>query len=274
LLLIVSISLVLVGIVILIGSLVVVRKLTRQLPAGRSRKSWYAMAGLIALFVIGYLGYLFIFWDQHLVLADLIVPGIFFFGACFVWFSTFIALQTTLDVMRISDLEHETFTDPLTGIYNRRFMEQRLTEELSKARRYNFQLSVLLLDLDYFKRVNDEHGHQAGDQLLIEFSAMVNAQLRDSDILARYGGEEFLIIAPNTGPAEAALLAERLRARTEAQGFLKDYEGIQQAELNITVSIGLASFGDDIDNEEILVGTADRNLYQAKNDGRNRIAAA
>lgn len=273
-LLIVSISLVLVGIVILIGSLVVVRKLTRQLPAGRSRKSWYAMAGLIALFVIGYLGYLFIFWDQHLVLADLIVPGIFFFGACFVWFSTFIALQTTLDVMRISDLEHETFTDPLTGIYNRRFMEQRLTEELSKARRYNFQLSILLLDLDYFKRVNDEHGHQAGDQLLIEFSAMVNAQLRDSDILARYGGEEFLIIAPNTGPAEAALLAERLRARIEAQGFLKDYEGIRQAELNITVSIGLASFGDDIDNEEILIGTADRNLYQAKNDGRNRIAAA
>jgi diguanylate cyclase (GGDEF)-like protein len=274
LLLIVSISLVLVGIVILIGSLVVVRKLTRQLPAGRSRKSWYAMAGLIALFVIGYLGYLFIFWDQHLVLADLIVPGIFFFGACFVWFSTFIALQTTLDVMRISDLEHETFTDPLTGIYNRRFMEQRLTEELSKARRYNFQLSILLLDLDYFKRVNDEHGHQAGDQLLIEISAMVNAQLRDSDILARYGGEEFLIIAPNTGPAEAALLAERLRARIEAQGFLKDYEGIRQAELNITVSIGLASFGDDIDNEEILIGTADRNLYQAKNDGRNRIAAA
>lgn len=273
-LLIVSISLVLVGIVILIGSLVVVRKLTRQLPAGRSRKSWYAMAGLIALFVIGYLGYLFIFWDQHLVLADLIVPGIFFFGACFVWFSTFIALQTTLDVMRISDLEHETFTDPLTGIYNRRFMEQRLTEELSKARRYNFQLSILLLDLDYFKRVNDEHGHQAGDQLLIEISAMVNAQLRDSDILARYGGEEFLIIAPNTGPAEAALLAERLRARIEAQGFLKDYEGIRQAELNITVSIGLASFGDDIDNEEILIGTADRNLYQAKNDGRNRIAAA
>jgi GGDEF domain-containing protein len=131
LLLIVSISLVLVGIVILIGSLVVVRKLTRQLPAGRSRKSWYAMAGLIALFVIGYLGYLFIFWDQHLVLADLIVPGIFFFGACFVWFSTFIALQTTLDVMRISDLEHETFTDPLTGIYNRRFMEQRFCYSIS-----------------------------------------------------------------------------------------------------------------------------------------------
>ncbi len=164
----------LVGIAILIVSLVVVRKIIGRLPAGRSRKSWYAMAGLIGFFVVGYLGYLVIFRDQQLAMIDLIVPGIFFFGACFVWFSTFIALQTTLDVMRINDLEHETFTDPLTGIYNRRFMEQRLAEEISKARRYSFQLSVLLFDLDHFKRVNDEHGHQAGDQVLIEISALVN----------------------------------------------------------------------------------------------------
>ena len=272
-LLIVSNSLVLIGIIILLGSLVVVRKLTRQLPAGRSRKSWSAMAGLIALFVVGYLSYILLFWNQHVAIVDLIVPGIFFFGACFVWFSTFIALQTTLDVMRISDLEHETFTDPLTGIYNRRFMEQRLAEEVSKARRYSFQLSVLLFDLDHFKRVNDEHGHQAGDQVLIEISALVNEQLRDSDILSRYGGEEFLIIAPHTGPAEAVLVAERLRARIEAQGFLQGYEGIQQSELHETVSIGLASFGDSSDNEELLIGNADRNLYQAKNDGRNRVAA-
>ena len=272
-LLIVSNSLVLVGIIILLGSLVVVRKLTRQLPAGRSRKSWTAMAGLIALFVVGYLGYIVIFWKQHVVMIDLIVPGIFFFGACFVWFSTFIALQTTLDVMRISDLELETFTDPLTGTYNRRFMEQRLVEEISKARRYSFQLSVLLFDLDHFKQVNDVHGHQAGDQVLIEISALVNEQLRDSDILSRYGGEEFLIITPNTGPTEAALLAERLRARIEAHGFLQGHEGIQQPELQVTVSIGLASFGDNSDNEEILIGNADRNLYQAKNEGRNRVSA-
>jgi diguanylate cyclase (GGDEF)-like protein len=271
--LIVSNSLVLLGIIILLGSLVIVRKLTRRLPAGRSRKSWYAMAGLIALFVVGYLGYLVIFWNQHVAMIDLIVPGIFFFGACFVWFSTFIALQTTLDVMRISDLELETFTDPLTGIYNRRFMEQRLVEEISKARRYGFQLSVLLFDIDHFKQVNDEHGHQAGDQVLIEISALVNEQLRDSDILSRYGGEEFLIITPNTGPTEAALLAERLRARIEARGFLQGHEGIQQPELQVTVSIGLASFGDNSDNEEILIGNADRNLYQAKNEGRNRVSA-
>jgi diguanylate cyclase (GGDEF)-like protein len=273
LLFIVSNSLILVGIVILIGSLLVVRKITRQLPTGRTRKNWYAMASLIALFVAGYLGYIVVFWSQTVAIVDLIVPGIFFFGACFVWFSTFIALQTTLDVMRISDLEHETFTDPLTGIYNRRFMEQRLDEEISKARRYGFQLSVLLFDLDYFKRVNDEHGHQAGDQVLIEISTLINEQLRDSDILSRYGGEEFLIITPNTNPAEAALLAERLRARVEAQGFLKDHEGIQQPELQLTVSIGLASFDDSNDNQGNLIANADRNLYQAKNDGRNRFVA-
>lgn len=272
-LLVVSYSLLLTGIIILIMSLLVVKKIIRQLPSGRTRKSWCVMTCLIIIFVIGYLSYIAIFLNQQLAVIDLVVPVIFFFGACFVWFSTFLALQTTLDVMRISDLEQETFTDPLTGIYNRRFMEQRLTEEISKARRYNFQLSVLLFDLDHFKQVNDKHGHQAGDQALIEISTLVNAQLRDSDILSRYGGEEFLIITPNTGPAEVVLLAERLRARIETHDFLKDYEGIQESDLHLTVSIGLASFGDSSDNEEILIGNADRNLYLAKNQGRNRVAA-
>ncbi len=267
----VSNSLVLIGCIILLASLAVVRKITLQLSAGRSCKSWCAMSGLIVLFVVGYLSYIAIFWDQQTAMVDLIVPGIFFFGACFVWFSTYIALQTTLDVMRISDLEHETLTDPLTGVYNRRFMEQRLAEEISKARRYCFQLSILLFDLDHFKRVNDEHGHQAGDRMLIEICNLVNDQLRDSDILSRYGGEEFLVIAPNTGPAEAALLAERLRARIEANVFLKDHEESTAQGLPITISIGIASFDDDNDNDETLIGNADRNLYQAKHEGRNRV---
>lgn len=267
----VSTGLVLIGCIILLASLAVVRKITLQLPAGRSCKSWCAMSGLIILFVVGYLGYIAIFWDRHTAMVDLIVPGIFFFGACFVWFSTYIALQTTLDVIRISDLEHETLTDPLTGIYNRRFMEQRLAEEISKARRYCFQLSILLFDLDHFKRVNDQHGHQAGDRMLIEISNLVNEQLRDSDILSRYGGEEFLVIAPNTGPADAALLAERLRARIEANPFLKDDDELTARGIHTTISIGIASFDDDNDNEETLIGNADRNLYQAKHGGRNRV---
>ena len=231
------------------------------------------MAGLIALFVISYLGYLVVFWGRQLNTVDLIVPSVFFFGACFVWLSMFLALQTAMDVMRITTLEHETFTDPLTGIYNRRFMEQRLTEEVSKARRYNFDLAVLLLDLDHFKQVNDNQGHQAGDQLLVEISGLISLELRDSDIFARYGGEEFLIIAPNTAPTNATRLAERLRSKIESIDFLQDFDSAQQHRIRITASIGVANFGGSISSEENLIGVADSNLYKAKHAGRNRVVA-
>jgi len=266
-------SLVLVGTIILIGSLVTVRKITRRLPLGSSRNSWNAMAALISLFVIGYLGYMIVFWNKHASLLDLLVPGVFFFGACFVWLSSVLALQTAMDVMRITALEHETLTDPLTGVYNRRFMEQRLREEVSKARRYHFKLAVLLLDLDHFKRVNDELGHQAGDQVLIEIGNLVNRELRDSDILARYGGEEFLVIAPNTEPSASISLAERLRKRIESHTFLTDFNKDPKLEIQITVSIGAANFGDSSNDEESLIQVADKNLYRAKHGGRNQVVA-
>ena len=266
-------SLVLVGTIILIGSLATVRKITQRLPLGSSRTSWNAMAALISLFVIGYLGYMIVFWNKHTSLLDLLVPAVFFFGACFVWLSSVLALQTAMDVMRITALEHETLTDPLTGVYNRRFMEQRLREEVSKARRYHFKLAVLLLDLDHFKRVNDELGHQAGDQVLIEIGNLVNRELRDSDILARYGGEEFLVIAPNTEPSASTSLAERLRKRIESHTFLTDFNKARKLEKQITVSIGVANFGDSSSDEKSLIQVADQNLYRAKNGGRNQVVA-
>lgn len=267
-------SLVLIGTLILLGSLLTVRRIVRQLPLGGSRNSWYAMAGLIILFIAGYLGYLTIFHDQHKLVLDLMVPGIFFFGACFVWLSAYLAMQTAMDVMRITVLEHETFTDPLTGVYNRRFMEQRLSEEVSKARRYKFDLAVLILDLDHFKRVNDEHGHQVGDRLLIELARLVSTELRDSDIFARYGGEEFLIIAPNTGANEAVGLAERLRNCIEAKRYLADFDNGQHGDIRITVSIGVANYSAEVCDETLLIGAADSNLYRAKEAGRNQVAAS
>jgi len=272
-LLLLSNSLVLVGTIILIGSLGTVRKIIRRLPPGRSRTSWCAMAGLITLFVIGYLGYMVVFWNRQSNLLDLMVPGVFFLGACFVWISSLLALQTAMDVIRIAALEHETFTDPLTGVYNRRFMKLRLGEEISTARRYGFELAILLLDLDHFKQINDRHGHQAGDQLLIEFGNIVSLELRDSDILARYGGEEFLVIAPNTAPADAISLAERLRSRIDSHDFLAGSKGDRQLEIRLTVSIGVANFGGAIVNEDSLIRLADNNLYRAKHGGRNRVVA-
>ena len=261
---------VLMGVLILAGSLFTVWKIIRRLPLGASRNSWYAMAGLIVFFVLGYLGYFAIFWGKHLTTIDLIVPGVFFFGACFVWLSTFLAMQTAMDVMRITILEHETVTDPLTGVFNRRFMDKRLVEEVSKARRYEFELAVLLLDLDHFKQINDVHGHQAGDQLLKEIGDLVGRELRDSDVLARYGGEEFLVIAPNTAPIEAIVLAERLRDRIEGHKSAAEQKNIK---LRVTVSIGVANFGGDIVDEKSLVRIADKNLYLAKDGGRNRVVS-
>ncbi len=266
-------ALVLAGIAILIASLLTVRKISSRLPPGRSRKSWHAMVVLICGFVVGYAGYVAAFWGSYNGWLDLLVPGVFFFGACFVSLSSLLALQTAKDVKRITVLEHETFTDPLTGMYNRRFMQQRLREEASKARRHGFDLAVLLLDLDHFKRVNDEYGHQVGDRLLIEVGHLVARELRDSDILARYGGEELLVIAPNTNHQDAIAVAERLRKSIEEHHFVPEPDSPPEQDIRITVSIGLASYGDHAPDEDSLVGLADANLYRAKDAGRNRVNA-
>ena len=267
-------GLVFAGALILIWALVPVRQLIGQLPIGTLRNRWYTMATLIVMFILGYLGYIGAFWNRHSELLDLIVPCVFFFGACFVWLTGILSLQTALDVMRISLLERETFTDPLTGVFNRRYLDRRLNEEVATARRYGRPLSVLLLDLDNFKKINDEHGHQIGDQVLIGAGGIVSSELRASDVLARYGGEEFLVIAPHTALLKAAEQAERLRKRIEDHDFRLQTESGKVVRLRLTISIGVASYGDGIDNVDRLVHAADENLYRAKREGRNRVVAA
>jgi diguanylate cyclase (GGDEF)-like protein len=273
LLLLISNSLVLVGIAILLGSLATVRRIILRLPQGRTRNSWFAMGSLIALFVLGYLVYANAFWEQHTEAIDLIVPGIFFFGACFVCLSTFLSLHTAIDITQINKLEKESFTDPLTGLYNRRYMDQCLQVEIAKAGRYKFDLALLLLDLDYFKLINDHYGHQVGDQVLADVSALVVHELRDSDILVRYGGEEFIAITPNTTAVNAHKLAERIRKRIETHAFFVNAKELQPIELKLTISIGISSYDDAISSQESLIHTADNNLYLAKEQGRNKVVA-
>lgn len=266
-------GLVFAGALILIGALVPVRRLIERLPSGTVRNRWYVMAALIVLFLIGYLGYATSFWNSHSNLLDLIVPTVFFFGACFVLLSVALSLQTAIDVMRISLLEQETATDFLTGVFNRRHMDRRLGEEVASARRYRFPLSVLLLDIDHFKQINDKHGHQAGDHVLVALAAIVAQELRESDILARYGGEEFLVMTPHTPLLGATDVAEQLRKRIESHDFSlpKELGGIHG--IRVTASIGVASFGDGVDSRERLIHAADENLYRAKQEGRNRVIA-
>ena len=261
------------GALVLIWALIPVQRLMVQLPAGAARNRWYAMTALLLLFLFGYLSYAGVFWESHSEPLDLIVPAVFFLGACFVWLSTTLSLQTAMDLIHITRLEREIITDPLTGVFNRRYLDRRLGEEAVSARRYNLHLSVLLLDIDHFKQVNDKYGHQTGDQVLITLGKTALEVLRETDVLTRYGGEEFLIMAPHTPLAGATKLAERVRQHIEAHDFCLPKAPDATHSPKVTVSIGVAVFGDGIDNTERLVRVADENLYHAKLEGRNRVIA-
>jgi len=119
-------------------------------------------------------------------------------------------------------LEEETITDPLMKIYNRRYMDKRLIEEISRAQRYELPLSVFLIDIDHFKQINDNYGHQVGDDVLKGLGKLIPETLRENDIVARYGGEEIFVILPNTSDSDAIIVAERLRHTVESTALIKD----------------------------------------------------
>jgi len=264
-------GLVVAGAAILIGALIPVRQLIVQLPAGQLRSRWYLLTALIVSFIAGYAIYTVTFWGRHTAWLDLIVPGIFFFGAGFVWLTASLSLQTARDVRRVTLLEHESSTDPLIGIYNRRYLDRRLNEEVARARRYALPLSVLLLDIDHFKRINDTYGHLVGDAVLNHLGKLLSQTIRSTDIVARYGGEEFLILAPNTSPSSAAVLAERLRQHIEAHELVVAGELNKRQEIRITVSLGVAGLSREVADSRSLVRNADQALYRAKQEGRNRV---
>ena len=173
-------------------------------------------------------------------------------------------------------LEEQSITDGLTGLKNRRFFDERLQEEFGRAQRYSDPVSLIMLDLDHFKRVNDRFGHQAGDHVLREAADLLRGSLRDPDIPARYGGEEFAVILPKTHVQGALAVAERIWRAIGSKTFrhaLGEGAGASPpVELRVTVSIGVAFFpSKDITSSELLVKFADEALYQAKRSGRNSI---
>lgn len=269
-----SASLVLIGLVIHVATLAPLRRLLEMLPAGSLRKKWLAMAGLIFIFIAGYLGYIVVLWGQQTEWHEILIPCIFLFGAIFVWQTIKLALQTAADLRRIVLLEAENVTDPLTNVYNRRYLDHRLEMEVARSRRYSLELSVLMLDIDHFKRVNDTYGHQAGDVTLSALGSLIKTAIRDLDVVARYGGEEFLVICTNTAINGSALVAERLRQLVESQQIgITDGSGRSQ-NIQISISIGAAGLSAGVDSKEKLVQAADQALYRAKEQGRNRVVVA
>jgi two-component system, cell cycle response regulator len=161
-------------------------------------------------------------------------------------------------------------TDGLTGLYNRRYMETHLGSLVEQAASRGKPLTILVLDIDYFKAINDGHGHDAGDDVLREFATRIRKSIRGIDLACRLGGEEFVIVMPETDMAVAAIVAERLRRRIASEPF-----GIAQGAkaIDVTISIGIATLDTADDNASTILKRADQALYRAKRDGRNRVVA-
>lgn len=185
-----------------------------------------------------------------------------------------IAVESAVNRAR---LVQRGFTDALTGWHNRAYLDTRLVEEIVRSQREQATLVCLLLDIDYFKRVNDEHGHGAGDAVLREFAERVGAEVRRSDISARYGGEEFVVLLPRTGLEVGRTLAERVLVAVSSTPF---GVGVLARPLALTVSIGLAECRPDVHRESPeaaargLLARADLALYEAKAAGRNKVVPA
>jgi len=161
-------------------------------------------------------------------------------------------------------------TDQLTGLHNRRYMSRHLDNLLAQARKSGKPLAFLIMDIDFFKLVNDTHGHDIGDEVLCEFAKRIAANVRGIDLACRYGGEEFVVVMPDTDVAYAYSVAERLRKSIETTPI-----EISRApgKLSITISIGIAESENDNDSAEDLLYRADQALYRAKKTGRNRVVA-
>ena len=175
---------------------------------------------------------------------------------------------------RTEEIRHLSLTDPLTGCFNRRYLAERLPQEIKKAVRYKKPLSLIISDLDHFKMVNDAYGHQAGDLVLKEFARLISELYRTNiDWVSRYGGEEFVIVLPETGAEGARVLAERLRLTLSERTITHDGR-----QIHITSSFGISGFDPDTPEDRIsaddIIRAADRCLYQAKEEGRNRVVVS
>lgn len=179
-----------------------------------------------------------------------------------------VALERAEWQERATQFELMSITDPLTGLLNRRYLEERLTEELNRSTRYNYSMSCLMIDIDDFKTYNDLNGHQAGDVALKITAHCLKVALRSADVACRYGGEEFCILLPQTTVSEAGVIAERMRQRVAETHY---QHGKSQPLGTVSISIGISTFGKHIDTAEKVIAAADRALYHAKHQGKNRV---
>ena len=258
-----------VGMILLFASLPSIRAILRALGPGDLRCQWRNLQWLILIFAAAYALLGAVQMYAEVAMRDLVVAAILMAGGGFVLAVARLSEITTRDLVRIGVLERDVVRDPLTGAFNRRYLDSRLDEEIGRSRRSGLALSALMIDLDNFKKINDMYGHPVGDQVLRHVSSLILSQVRINDMVVRYGGEEFMVIAPDSGLDDAIHLGKRLLHQLRNHRItLPNGEQIV-----VTASIGVAA----LDAEESRSGflrRADDALYEAKRDGRDRVCIA
>jgi diguanylate cyclase (GGDEF)-like protein len=169
-------------------------------------------------------------------------------------------------------MEELVYTDDVTGLFNQRKLNKDLDSALIKHRQIRDKFSILFIDIDHFKSVNDGHGHLVGTKILFDLASLLNCAVRESDYIYRYGGDEFVVLIPNTGPEIAKKIGDRILNTVKSHTFEVKRPGSQDLqEFKLTVSIGVASFPQDAKSREDILEIADQMMYQAKKTGRGRV---
>jgi len=187
-------------------------------------------------------------------------------GSIFLVVAQWLLMRQTTHTSR-QRIQELTFLDPLTNVFNYRYLDRRLDEEIRITKRFHTILALIYIDLDDFKRVNDEFGHQVGNTVLGEFGSFLKVTGRSTDLVGRMGGDEFMVILPNTSRDEAQIVSERIRSRLEQHAFNADGHKIDY----LRASMGVAAYPIDAQDKESLIACADQAMYRAKQSGGNRV---
>ena len=263
-----------IGALFLVRALSPIKRLISELPEGTLKRRWRLLSNLTLFFLLFYFVFGYNLWllRESITMLSMLGSLMLLLGGIASYVMGQLALQTANDVKNMAILQHESITDALTGLKNRRYFDQRMSEEVALSLRHKLPLSLMLLDVDHFKKINDTYGHQIGDEVLSSLAKLISGMVRDSDIVARYGGEEIAIITPRTSKEEAALLAERLRDLIEKTTVAM--VGTTQEVVQVTVSLGICSLSAVITDKDALLEESDQALYLAKKYGRNRVVVS
>lgn len=256
------------GTALLLAAFVPIKGIYSVLPQGLTRFVWVCLSGLIGFSVFGYLLFLRLNMgvaaDNH---RSGLVATVLFLAAMIVFTVCTMSNSAAKDIASIAVLEHAARVDPLTNLYNRRHIMALFEEESSQSIYYGTTLSVLLLDIDRFKTINDTFGHRTGDHVLRKISSLLAQVDIGCNLIGRFGGEEFLIILPNTSQSEAIGFAEHIRATVEAEPISFENDPF----IPVTISIGVAASSRLNESPDELIALADTALYAAKASGRNQV---